>query len=336
MVTRVSAPVTGATNRGPYLPAGKTEVSFVYRTFEATRHFKDQDVEQIPPGPSVDLQTYDLSITHALSKRNTLTLSIPVVEGEFNRAFPLGGPGARSISETSGVGDIAVTWRKWLHDPALSPTQNLRLGVGVKFPTGDTTQGNLRAVNLGTAARPVVAVRRGNADTSIQPGDGGYGLIVGFDGFRKVADDVFLYGEGTYLANPRNTNDLNNQEFGPGPYVPNRSTSVPDYFLGRLGFAFPRPFDIRNLSLQSGLRIEGQPVRDIIGGDAGFRRPGYSLAAEPGLAYSFGRSNLFLSVPITIRRRRWLSRDEELAGRLSAVSAAFANYNVLVGLSHRF
>lgn len=54
-----------------------------------------------------------------------------------------------------------------------------------------------------------------------------------------------------------------------------------------------------------------------------------------------GKSALYLSVPITIRRRRWMSYDEELQGgqpfgRLRAVSAAFADYNVLAGYSRRF
>lgn len=342
MVTRVSAPVTGASgSRGPYLTKGMSEASFVYRHLDAKRHFRDQNVEVKPPGPSVELTTYDLSFTRMLTKRNSLTLSIPYIEGEFNRNFPAGGPGARSISETSGVGDVALTWRKWLLDPDKNPDQNFRLALGAKFPTGDQVQRNPRPINIGTAARPNVVVRNAPADTSIQPGDGGLGLIFGIEAFRRIGERGSAYGEATYLANPRTFNDLNNQEFGSGPYVPNRNTSVPDYFLARSGLAYAQPFHWKGFSSSLGLRIEGQPVRDFIGDDDGFRRPGYSLAVEPGAAYVRGRSAFYVSVPITVYRRRWMSVDEERRGgqpfgRLRAVSAAFADYNVLAGYSRRF
>lgn len=39
---------------------------------------------------------------------------------------------------------------------------------------------------------------------------------------------------------------------------------------------------------------------------------------------------------VTIRRVRYKSLDEDLAGRSSAVSAAFADYNILAGYSIRF
>ncbi|HYP15861.1 MAG TPA: hypothetical protein VEQ65_01510, partial [Opitutus sp.] len=127
-----------------------------------------------------------------------------------------------------------------------------------------------------------------------------------------------------------------NQWGGPGPYVPNNVTTVPDYFLARVGVALGEPLEWKGGSVQLGLRLEGQPVSDLIGSDAGFRRPGFSLAVEPGLAYSFGKASVFLSVPITIHRHRWLSVDEKRVGRTSAVSAAFADYNVLTGISYRF
>jgi hypothetical protein len=118
--------------------------------------------------------------------------------------------------------------------------------------------------------------------------------------------------------------------------VPDSVTTVPDYFLGRIGAAMGDPFGWRHGSAQLGLRIEGQPVHDLIGSDVGFRRPGYTLAVEPGVAYSFGKTSLFLSVPMTIYRMRWKSVDEIRAGRTSAVSAAFADYNILAGVTHRW
>jgi hypothetical protein len=39
---------------------------------------------------------------------------------------------------------------------------------------------------------------------------------------------------------------------------------------------------------------------------------------------------------MTIYRMRWKSVDEIRAGRTSAVSAAFADYNILAGVTHRW
>lgn len=337
MVTRVSAPVSGANGRGPYIAKGKNEVSVTGRYLHAIRHFHDKNVENIPAGPSVILGTLDLSWTRQLTKRNSLTLSIPYIEGNFIRSFRFIQPEIHSESETSGLGDIMLTWRKWIFDPDKHPDQNFRFALGLKFPTGDYKQQSVRPVNIGTPAKPNIVNLPTNADTAIQPGDGGLGVLLGLEAFHRIgsSQDVW-YGELSYLANPRDHNDLNNQDFGPGPYVPTNVTSVPDYFLGRTGVAFPEPFKVKHLSFQSGLRIEGQPIRDLIGGDGGFRRPGYSLAFEPGLSHTQGDSSIYMSVPITIYRRRWLSVDEQFARRTSAVSAAFADYNFLLGYARRF
>lgn len=336
MVTRLSVPVSGTSEKGPYLDKNETQASLVYRYLHARRHFKDDNVEVIPAGPHVELNTLDLSFTYQLSLRNSLSLSIPYIRGEFNRGFRLLGPTGRSISRTSGIGDVALSYRRWILDPATHVEGNYRLGFGVKFPTGDYKSRSNRPVNVGTAADPIVEVRSSNADVAIQPGDGGYGFIFGFDGFKRALKDNVLYAEATYLANPREDNDMNNQEFGPGPYVPNNRSSVPDYYLARLGVAFPRPFGLDNLATSLGLRIEGQPVHDLFGKTGGFRRPGYTMSIEPGLNYARWKSLWSLSVPITFSRVRHNSVDEDLAGRTSAVSAAFADYNILAGYSLRF
>jgi hypothetical protein len=156
------------------------------------------------------------------------------------------------------------------------------------------------------------------------------------EAFRTIGTTTVLYGELTYLVNPRGDNGVNNQWSGAGPYVPNTTTSVPDYFLARGGFTFNQPFGWRNGTALLGLRMEGQPVRDLIVSNAGFRRPGFSLAIEPGVAYAFDKVSLFLTVPVTIHRHRWKSVDEERAGRVDAVSAAFADYNILAGATYRW
>jgi hypothetical protein len=37
----------------------------------------------------------------------------------------------------------------------------------------------------------------------------------------------------------------------------------------------------QQIKFSGGIRIEGLPSSDLIGGDRGFRRPGYIISAEP-------------------------------------------------------
>jgi hypothetical protein len=271
-----------------------------------------------------------------LSPQNSVTLSLPFQTGTFDRS-PIP-PHTGSADHASGIGDLALTFRRWMFDPQTHPGDNVRLGLGVKFPTGNDEVQTNRLVNTAPSGSPPNLVwKRGPADVAIQPGDGGFGIIMSVEGFHQISGtNSLLYAEITYLANPRGHNGVNNQWSGAGPYVPDSVTTVPDYFLSRVGVAVGNPLGWSHGSAQLGLRIEGQPVHDLIGSDVGFRRPGYTLAVEPGIAYSLGRTSLFLSVPITIYRMRWKSVDEIRAGRTSAVSAAFADYNILAGVTHRW
>jgi len=336
MATRVSPPMIGASGTGRYMQAGETEVSFAFRTYEAHRHFHDQNEENVPANaPRVKRTIYDASVTRMFASGFSATLSIPFQTGTFDRS-PIP-PYTGSADKASGLGDIALTFRRWLLDTETHTKYNLRLGVGLKFPTGKNDVQTDRLVNTAAPGMPQNLVwKRGPADIAIQPGDGGLGVILSLEGFYELTARTLAYGEVTYLVNPRGYTDVNNQWSGAGPYVPNSATSVPDYFLARAGIAIAEPVGWKRGSLQLGLRAEGQPVHDIVGTNSGFRRPGYTLAVEPGVAYGFGKWNVFLSVPMTVYRVRWLSVDEKRAGRMSAVSAAFADYNVLAGVSHRW
>ncbi|MEZ4740515.1 MAG: hypothetical protein R2818_14425 [Flavobacteriales bacterium] len=75
-------------------------------------------------------------------------------------------------------------------------------------------------------------------------------------------------------------------------------------------------------------------MRDLIGGSAGFRRPGYVLSVEPGLDWMRGRHDLFLSVPIAMVRNRLQSvtdkENSEITGTYRQGDAAFADYLINV------
>lgn len=337
MATRVSPPTLGGREESLGLQKGQMEFSMSYRFYEAERHFYDDNEQQAPANaPRVLRNVLDLSLTRGLSDRTSVTVSLPIQSGRFDRR-PIPPYGA-SVDKASGIGDLAVTVRRWMLDPVTHRKYNVRLGLGLKLPTGKFDAETDRTYNTAprTSPTPSYVTGRGPADIAIQPGDGGFGIILGAEGFYMLGEKISAYGEVTYLLNPRGENGMNNQWSGPGPYVPNNTTSVPDYFLGRVGLAFADPLGWKSGTALFGLRIEGQPVRDVIGSNAGFRRPGFSLSVEPGVAYSFSKVNVFLTVPVTIYRQRWKSVDEQRAGRVNAVSAAFADYNIIAGMAYRW
>jgi len=56
--------------------------------------------------------------------------------------------------------------------------------------------------------------------------------------------------------------------------------SIADSYLARLGVEY-RPPAAHGMNFSLGARLEGVPVRDLVGTSEGFRRPGYIVSAEP-------------------------------------------------------
>jgi hypothetical protein len=48
-----------------------------------------------------------------------------------------------------------------------------------------------------------------------------------------------------------------------------------------------------NSTFSAGIRYECLPVKDLVGGSNGFRRPGYISSIEPGVAYRVQQIQLF-------------------------------------------
>jgi hypothetical protein len=90
----------------------------------------------------------------------------------------------------------------------------------------------------------------------------------------------------------------------------------------------------RGLTASIGGRWEGVPSSDLIGGDKGFRRPGYTISLEPGVSIMTGRSSISLSVPIAIERNRVRSHADKLNGRHG--DATFADFLVNLTYAHRW
>jgi hypothetical protein len=92
--------------------------------------------------------------------------------------------------------------------------------------------------------------------------------------------------------------------------------SVPDLFMTRAGLTYMA----QKLSFSGGFRIEGLPSSDLIGGDRGFRRPGYIISAEPGITYMAKRTSINLFVPVALVRNRTQSDADKRISVLQLIA----------------
>lgn len=331
---RQGSPVVG-TQGSPYLEEGGWRLGLNYRYFKSHRHFtgdhEDREREREGSEAINRIHLFDFNLTHAFTKRFTASIDVPAIAAE--RSTPVRDASSdvvdRDTQHAAGIGDIVVTGAMWLFDPEEFLKGNLGLSLGVKLPTGDSD------------VRHQATVRQGNdfvreertVDQSITPGDGGFGIVLGLQAFYTVFERFTLFTQGLYLLNPRNTNGtptfltLEGEE----------DMSVPDAYLGRAGVTTPIPWlDQYGFAFTVAGRIEGVPVRDLIGSSDGFRRPGYAVSVEPGISWSWRTHNVGVSAPIAVYRNRLQSRADRHANPDRHGDAAFADWAIIVNYVHDF
>jgi hypothetical protein len=298
---------------------GQWTLSFGYRGMRSARHFVgtvEQHERQEEATAVVNkVHLFDVAVGYALTPRLTLTASVPIMFAKRKS-----GRTPDRVFHSNGIGDISLGARMWLIRPPSETRQNIAFGVGLKLPTGKPDVTN----TFVTATGPITSV----ADQSIQLGDGGVGVVFDMQAYKAVKFMTFFAG-GTYLVNPRNTNGVRTGRNRPSEAI----MSVADQYAARIGVAVPAP-KIRGLSMSFGGRIEGMPVRDIIGKSEGFRRPGYAISVEPGFIYTKGRDTWSISMPIAVERNRRRSVSDIADGRHG--DAAFADNLLIIGYSRRF
>ena len=273
MAARMGTPGLGVQGTG-YPAAGEWGFSLGWRYQESDRHFVGDEYqeERDELGNQVinHVNLADLTVRYQATKRVELSLGVPIFMATRSVAA---GRGARTGQTAArGVGDVFFTTRRWMFDPDTHPGGNLQLGVGVKIPTGqNNATDTFRVLSGGTVTNQIRTV-----DQSIQPGDGGFGILVDFTTFSAVAAGMSIYGGGAYLATPGEKSNVQTYRTAPGEEV----MSIADQFLARGGVAFPIPKSV-NMTFSGGLRVEGVPVRDIIGADAGFGVQGSRCRSNP-------------------------------------------------------
>jgi hypothetical protein len=148
-----------------------------------------------------------------------------------------------------------------------------------------------------------------------------------------------MYGNFYYLSNPREQNGVRTYRETLSPGLSNEAImSVPDQYMARGGFNYAPAF-AKGFIASAGVRLEGIPVYDLIGGSGDFRRPGYIWSVEPGVSYRTGKGNFFATVPVAFIRNRTQSvtdkENSQKTGVFRQGDAAFADYVINIGFSVR-
>jgi len=297
-----------------FLEPKQWQITVAHRWFESDRHFigDDEQKHRKAQGTQVINNSHflDFTATYAWSKRLTLNLTIPYVEHDRSSLYEhLGNnSGQRFHTQSSGLGDVRVSANYWVLNPDEHHRGNFAIGLGMKAPTGSYTAKDTFIRPGGPQTRYV--------DSSIQPGDGGWGWTIEGQGYYHLGGNFTAYGNGFYLFNPRER-------------VPRTNFSVPDAYMARGGVEMALP-SVEGLALSLGLRIEGVPGNDAFGGNGGSRRPGFTTAVEPGISFSKGRFSGTFTIPVAIHHRR-----SHTFGQLRPGDAAFADFTVNTSLSWR-
>ncbi len=308
------------------LKSGQWEAAIHYRYLESADPYIGDDVWE--EGKEIAARNWvhsvDLEATYAFTPRYTLTLTVPFVSGE--RSTVLDHDGNRHTTRAGGLADVRLVGRAWFLDPEEPRNGNILFGFGIKAPTGEDEATDTFYKPTGPQIRHV--------DQAIQPGDGGWGLILEVAGYQKFAHRAFAYFSGFYLINPREENNtLTTGPYPPGPNAAVRNLSVPDQYSGRAGLGYTI-WPGQGLSLSLGGRIDGVPPRDLVGGSEGFRRPGYSVSVEPGVSWQRGGNNFNLLTPVMVYANRQKNIYDDRYGTHGP--AAFADFLIIASFSRQF
>ena len=225
---------------GGYPEQGSWSASVGWRYQKSDRHFvgshyeeqRDEQESQVIN----NLNMADLSIAYQATKRVQLSLGVPYVMATRSQALRSQGVNLeRYQTNARGIGDMVLSARRWMFDPDTHLGGNLQLGFGVKLPTGaNNVTDTFRVLSAGTISNVVRTV-----DQSIQPGDGGFGIVGEYGLFKSVmGGKVSLYSSGAYLANPQETSKVLTYRGGAGEHI----MSIADQYFLRAGGAWALPW----------------------------------------------------------------------------------------------
>jgi hypothetical protein len=307
------------------------------RYFKSFRDFKGSTDQNTPAQNEAVVKSYtmEISVGRLLRDGWSLDLSVPVASNSREASLEHGGPNTtRHTTRSFGLGDIRFTVYKWLLRPTVRQKGNIQAGLGLKFPTGNFRYEDYFYRNDSTRVWSAV-------NPSIQLGDGGTGIITELNMFYvlNATRTISLYGNFYYLINPR---EMNGVAFTAGR-IPSRADSlagniilsVPDQYSIRAGAYV----NVKNWSFSLGIRNEGSPVKDLVGGSEGVRRAGHNLSVEPGIVYKMKKVSVYAYVPVIVDRKiRQNIPDQhksKITGTYNHSPGGSGNYLVFAGILFR-
>jgi hypothetical protein len=325
----------------------KFQLSVGWRIASADRSYRDRRLNHDFTrlwDPHERLSIMDVTGLYKVNKRFSLMATMPIVFNKFSMIYPpLGaGRGKHTSSSIEGIGDLSLLAQGWVLDSAKHPFHNVALGVGIKLPTGNWDGHAFLPDETGLNFH-----RRTAYPPAIMPGDGGVGLLVSTQAFRRLRNTLpiihggTVYGSASYLVNGRDTNGTPSMVQSLGvplnPFFFSRLTnSVTDSYNAQVGIAVKIPKAKKDSILdhsrfRTSINWEGLPPRDLIGGHNGFRQPGYTFSVGPG--FTFARKNDYLSIDVPIVFGRHVDPNASLLPGLPVKGrAAPVGFNRQMGL----
>lgn len=303
------------------------------RYFKSFRDFKGTVDQKTPKQNEAVVKSFttDISISRILRNGWSLDLSVPFAANSRTASLEHGGANTtRRTTNSFGIGDIRFTAYKWILKPTVKQRGNIQLGLGIKFPTGAFNYQDYFYRNDSTKILSAV-------NPSIQLGDGGTGIITELNTFYilNTTRTLSLYGNFYYMANPREQNGtaITNGRIPPriDSIANNIILSVADQFSMRAGINY----SLKSWAFSIGIRNEGTPVNDLLGGSEGVRRAGHNLSVEPGIIYKMKKASVYVYVPVIVSRETRQTLSDQFktkrTGTYTLTQGGFADYVVFVG-----
>jgi hypothetical protein len=324
MPIRFTSPSLGG-HRQVVLGDREWEFGLSYRRLTADTWFVGSEIvpSAVPGGQPIlfNINTLDLSLAYGVTSRLSFRLTVPFITGTHSKIHA---DSLRHENSVTGVGDINVVGNYWLLDPVVHRGGNISFGLGIKAPTGSYHSED----ELGLASKEIVQFP---IHPGLQPGGGGWGVLVEAQAYQRLSGALSGYLYGAYQMSPRTLTDVKFMRS-----VPTSLLSVTDVYHARVGFAYDL-LSQAGVSVSLGSRIDGVPVRDVIGGDEGFRTPGYSIFLDPGLAVTRGKGSFTASVPVRLRGTFKPNVNDQNGGPPPEGNRGdLASYLIFLGYAYRF
>lgn len=351
------------------LNKGILQMGVNYRYFHSWRHFvgteeqphrqtsgggHDENGNELGNAVNIYSHAVDFNFSYGITRRLQLNATIPYLNNERSQVLRQSTPEPDTFRYSvfaDGIGDFRFSLNYWIFDPETSHDANVMAGVGIKLPTGNFAATDNQVPQTNGTKKDFVVM-----DQAIQPGDGGVGVSVEMQAFKKLFGSVYGFANGYYLFNARQSNGV----YKSAPTVVKSPVdgNVLDTLFGYNLYASPDQYFLRagvsanildNLSGSLALRWEGIPAYDALGGQVAYRRPGYVVAVEPGLAFRSGNHSFNIFVPFNFVRNRIQSAadiaNQDLQNSVITDpadyvhvqgDAAFADYSISIGYAYRF